>query len=509
MTRLADTTELWRDTWYDSSLPYWFLDRTMANTSTLATTTCYRFESGRFWAWEGVGCCGGTCTHVWHYAQAVGRLFPDIERQHRDQVDFGVAQSKDGQVGMRCTNNNNKGNAATDGLSGRILGVYREHQMTTDKTFLDSIWPRVKMAMKWMIKEDGNEDGILEGAQRCTLDAAWYGKSSWLSSLYLAALRACEAMAEEVGDTAFNATCKQIADRGQEAILELFDGEYFYHIEDPDRPDEMGSGLGCHIDQVFGQSWAFQVGLGRIFDKEKQLSALRALYKYNFVPDVGPFRKEFTAGRWYAMEGDGGLLLCTWPKEGYKPELSSNRAFKYFNECMSGYEWQVASHMIYEGMQLEGLAISRAIHDRYDASKRNPYNEIECSDHYSRAMASYGAYTAASGYSYHGPKGVLGFDPKIHPEHFKAGFTTAKGWGSYSQEIEGTVQHHRIDLKYGQLMLKKLIFKVDSAQGAVEVLLGKTNCPVSSTVKEGSIEIEFKNELLITTDNPVLVCTIK
>jgi len=88
-------TRLWHETWYDSTLPHWLLDRSFANTSTLATSTSLRFEDGRFWGWEGVGCCPGTCTHVWHYAQSVGRVFPELERITRENVDYGVALQPD------------------------------------------------------------------------------------------------------------------------------------------------------------------------------------------------------------------------------------------------------------------------------------------------------------------------------------------------------------------------------------------------------------------------------
>lgn len=203
---LAGTTRRWVETWYDSTLPYWFLDRTMANTSTLATGTCYRFKDGRFWAWEGIGCCHGTCTHVWHYAQAPGRLFPELERLHRERVDFGLAQHPDGGIGMRAGLSGSN-EPAHDGQCGRILGVLREHQMSPDDAFLRRLWPRVKKAIEYMIRRDGNDDGLVEGPQPNTLDAAWFGKVSFLASLYLAALRAGEVMAREVGDTAFAERC--------------------------------------------------------------------------------------------------------------------------------------------------------------------------------------------------------------------------------------------------------------------------------------------------------------
>ena len=142
--RLARETRLWRDTWYDSTLPFWFLDRTFLNTSILATSTCFRFANGRFYGWEGVGCCEGTCGHVYHYAHAAARLFPELERTTREKVDFGLAQQPDGAIHFRGEFNNIP---AVDGQAGTILRALREHQMSADAHFSSatgrkSSWPR-------------------------------------------------------------------------------------------------------------------------------------------------------------------------------------------------------------------------------------------------------------------------------------------------------------------------------------------------------------------------------
>lgn len=483
--RLFAETRLWRDTWYDSTLPHWFLDRTLANASTLATSTSHRLRSGRFYGWEGVGCCAGTCTHVWHYAHSVARLFPDLERSAREMADFGIAfDQATGSIGFRGEFH---GNPAIDGQCGCILRAYREHQMSPDGAFLLRVWPRARKALEFLIAQDANGDGIIEGKQHNTLDADWYGPVSWLSGLYLAALRAGEEMAREAGDAQFADRCHAIFEAGQtNLVARLFEGDYFINRPDPAHADAINSGTGCHIDQVFGQSWAFQVALGRVLPEDKTRAALRALWRYNFSPDVGPYREAFKPGRWYALAGEAGLLMCTFPRTDWSFERAQGKNTKhagfagYFNECMNGFEHQVAGHMIWEGMTQEGLAIFRAVHDRYHPLRRNPWNEVECGDHYARSMASHGVYLAACGFAHHGPKNHIGFAPRLSPENFRAAFTAAEGWGSYSQIHQRSEMRAEIALRWGRLRAQTLTFELPDgmkASKALVLLAGQSLAP--------------------------------
>jgi hypothetical protein len=463
---LTAATRLWRDTWYDSTLPYWFLDRTFLNTSILASSTCYRFGDGRFYGWEGVGCCAGTCGHVWSYAHAVARLFPELERETRERVDLGKALQADGAIWFRGEFNNFP---AVDGQAGTILRVLREHQMSADGAWLRRVWPGVKRATEWLIAKDGDGDGLITTNQHNTLDTDWFGPVAWLSGLYLAALGAAETMAVAVGDAPFAAQCRKIRETGSKRLVaELFEGEYFVNRPDPAHLDAINSGTGCHIDQVMGQSWAFQVGLDRVLPEAETRQALRALWRYNFTPDVGPYRKAYRPGRWYAMPGEAGLLMCTFPRRGWDYDQAKGKgpdfAAGYFNECMNGFEYQVAGHMIAEGLVTEGLAVTRAVHDRYEASRRNPWNEIECGDHYARSMASYGVFLAACGYRHDGPAGVLGFAPRVAADDFRTAFTAAEGWGQYRQRRDGAALNAAVAVRWGRLRLETL--ELELADGA-------------------------------------------
>jgi len=413
-------------------------------------------------------------------------LFPELEKNLREKTDFAVINKSSGGIDFRGALANKY---AADGQAGIVLRSYRDYQMSADNAFLKRNWGNIKLALQYLInldKEDGSANGTIYGEQHNTLDAEWYGNIPVITSLYLAALAASVEMAIVMDDTFAEKEYKAILEAGKNNIEKLFNGEYFVQNEDPEHKDAIGIGSGCYIDQVFGQGWAYQVGLGRLYNKEMIQSALDALWKYNFVPDVGPLRASVSPqinGRPYAIAGDAGLIMCTWPLGGKKEDWEKHWQFGYFNECMTGFEHQAASHMIWEDQLDHGLSIEKAIHERYGANKRNPYNEIECSDHYSRAMASYGAYIAACGFTYNGPKGQLGFAPKLNPENFRAAFTSAQGWGSLQQIRTETSQTNMLKIAYGTLTVQEV---------SVELPIEKTARTIKVTVNDQMLDSTIK-----------------
>jgi Predicted bile acid beta-glucosidase len=500
---LKGQTFQWQKTWYESTLPWWFLERTLMNISTLATSTTHRFRSGRFYAWEGVGCCHGTCTHVYQYTQAMSRIFPELERDERERVDLGIGfDDTTGMIRIR----GEKTGPSIDGQAGTILRIYREYLMSKDGLILKNNWNKIKKAVVFVMQQDKNKDGMLDTPMENTLDALWSGEIAWLVGLCIAGVRAGQAMAEEMNDTTFANECKDFVEKGRKNMEKfLFNGEYFIHRPDPKEGKKgVGSYNTCHIDQVYGQAWAWQVGLGRVLDKEKTMSALKALWKYNYMPDVGPYIKDHPGGRFYALAGEGGMVMNTNPKNDEKP-YGEAKAWQigYFSECMSGFEHQVAAHMMAEGMIEESLILTRSIHDRYHAYKRNPFNEIECSDHYARAMASYGTFISACGFTYHGPKGEIGFAPRLTPDKFKAPFTAAEGWGSFTQQRSEKDFSSQIKLHHGQLRLKKITVDLDKLHKAknVQALFNNRVLPNKFEQTDTKCVINLNSSILIQKDN--------
>ncbi len=65
---------------------------------------------------------------------------------------------------------------------------------------------------------------------------------------------------------------------------------------------------------------------------------------------------------------------------------------------------------------------------------------------------------AAQGISYCGPEGSISFEPRIQPEDHRSFFSTAEGWGTFSQKRTATQQVNALKLRYGSLVLKTCTF---------------------------------------------------
>jgi non-lysosomal glucosylceramidase len=98
--------------------------------------------------------------------------------------------------------------------------------------------------------------------------------------------------------------------------------------------------------------------------------------------------------------------MCTWPHGG-RPAVPT----RYCDEVWTGSEYQVAAHLLYEGLVDEGMAVLQGMWDRYDGTRRNPFNPIECGDHYIRDAAGWSVLEALAGFSYNALTNTLTFAP--------------------------------------------------------------------------------------------------
>lgn len=482
LERLERETREFHDALYATTAPAEVLDAISSQMSILRTNTCFRAKDGNFYAFEGTGddhgCCPLNCTHVWNYEQALAFLFPALERTMRE-VDFQHNTDDSGFMVFRTriplgSEKWDFPHAAADGQMGTLVKLYREWQLSGDPEFLKRHWPRAKKALEFAWTQwDPDRDGVMEGVQHNTYDIEFHGPNPMMGAIYLVALLCASDMARAVGD-GDAASYEDLYRRGREALdSETWNGEFYVQAYERAREDKYQVGAGCLSDQLLGQWMAHVVGKGHILPEDHVRSAIQSVYRHNFKET---FASHANPQRIFALGDEGGLLLCSWPR-GQRPLLP----FVYSDEVWTGIEYQVAAHLIYEGYVEEGFRIVRAVRNRNDGERRNPWNEVECGNHYARALASWSLVLALSGFHYSAPERTMGFGPRSDGGKFVSFWSVGEpGFGLYEQERNGSSFSASLKVVHGSgIEIARLSLPSSSARSGVDVRVGGRRIPAS------------------------------
>lgn len=433
---------------------------------------------------------------MWNYEQATAFLFGELACSMRE-VEFRHATREDGHMSFRVDLPLDRvtgwGLAAADGQMGCLIKLYRDWQLSGDDDMLRALWPKARKALEfcWIPGGwDADRDGVMEGCQHNTMDVEYYGPNPQMELWYLGALRATEEMASYLGEQEFAQTCRDLFERGSRWMdANLFNGEYYEHEVRPPvegsavapglRHETMGArdladpelqlGPGCLVDQLVGQYMAHVCGLGYLLKQHHVRRTLESVMKYNFKEKV--FFGHFNHMRTFALNDESALLMATYP-HGRRPK----RPFPYYNEVMTGFEYTAAVHTLYEGQSAYGLRCMGAIRDRYDGKKRSPFDEAECGHHYARAMASWAAVLALTGFRYSGVDHSIRFASPDRPS--QSFWSNGYAWGTCAQKPTGDGAEVELTVLYGSLQIERMTLE---GRGTVEFDRPKT-------IEEGTTE---------------------
>ncbi len=128
--------------------------------------------------------------------------------------------------------------------------------------------------------------------------------------------------------------------------------------------------------------------------------------------------------------------------------------------------------------------------------KHNPWNEIECGDHYARTLASWGVLVALENFYFSGPEKILGFAPKIQACHFEGFFSAAEGWGNIIQNKTQNGQQNNIRLAYGIMALRQLELEVSRAVRLVQLQIESRKIPCTFTNANSKLVLHFDEQLI-------------
>eukprot|EP00056_Hartaetosiga_gracilis_P003824 m.67760 g.67760 ORF g.67760 m.67760 type:complete len:397 (+) comp11593_c1_seq1:2270-3460(+) len=352
---------------------------------------------------------------------------------------------------------------------------------------------------RWLTVMDAQGDGIVRGAQPSTYDVAFYGANTFIGSLYMCALRAAVALAEVEGDSA---NAKKFQDRltlaQQNYDKECFDADkgWYVQVVDPKHATNVVSDS-TFVDSMLGHWWSQFLGLGDLMSVDHVKSTLQNCFKYNHVTAFDPARQ---APRKFCDNRDAGMYIATW---GGPENPPPSNALLYTSEAMwSGLGYPFAGLCLMNGLVSTGIQVLTDIRNQYDGTRRSPYNEIECGDHYTRQMSGFSLFEIASGQLWDATQNYLGFAPRVVFTGFSGFFITVGGWGKYSQQCDDTFSSGTatVETKYGTVTFHKFSIQSSGAPANTVISLNGGGALPKYTIEavNGLLFVTFASEVKLT-----------
>ncbi len=392
-SRLLAETTLFHRTFFDSSLPGFVLDQVNSHLNTLRTSA-WLTHSGMFGILEGLSplkpWAGIATTDVAMYGQiAVALLFPELDRLTVEM--WKKFQQPNGCVihSISCNSHTANPNEITghrlDMPAQFVFMSLRAALWSGDEEFLRSLWPSVKAALAYVLRErDANGDLLpdMTGIM-CSYDNfPMFGVAPYVVTQWLAAIASALVAAERLGDGEFVKEYTLVLENGRRVLEEsTWNGSYFQLCSEPVPTDPSGS-LGCLSDQILGDGAARQLGLPDIVDPKKRLTALRTVIAMNY-------------------KDDQGLRNCQWPGDVWLHDIHQDTWIDQANTCWTGVELNFAAQLLYAGLQENAFEIIRNIDERY--RRWGIYwDHQEFGGHYFRPLSALAIPNAFLGVSYDG-----------------------------------------------------------------------------------------------------------
>ena len=381
-----------------------------AQLSTLVKSTWWT-RDGQFAVWEGLGCCGFQTMDVSYQGSgSIVALYPELQQR---QLEMSARfQRDDGRVPHFFTPDFSQVDNSFDRVDMNpqfVLMVCRDWLWRGDREYLAAMWPHVSRAIANTALLDTDGDGLPDKDTRLNTYDNWdfFGTPAYISSLWLAALKAGARLAEDSGDQATAGAWRDLLRKGAAAFdAKLWNGEYYSLWVDGSRRDEC-----CMSDQLSGEWYTQLMGLGQSLPRERVVAALRAVVRHNFTPEQGLINASYPAG--------AAVRFPTFEN----PQASGN---------WTGIEYAFASMLMEFGLVEEGVRLVRAVADRYARAGR-VWNHVECGDHYYRAMCSWTTLLAATGFKVDAPRQELTVAPVIVGREIRGPFVSATAWGEFTQ----------------------------------------------------------------------------